>query len=355
MDQASKHSSCSRPSKTGTPQQLDLFIPQSVRSQGLADMHPRPLVGVRREDGTMRSWRTSQRKAWGKHYLQINPGNGVAAVLLDCDWTPSQAVAFDIAVLAEAVPEPSIQAINKLNGHRHLHYYLRPPVHMNPHSRRKPIRALAVVANWLAATVQADYGYAGCLTRNPLDGVDASCRVVHGQRGPWTLRDLMAFIPRDWKPEPNADLSALGRECAMFLSAMQWAGRWVNRDDPVLPVCEAVNAKFPNPLPYGEVKSCAKKIEAYRQEWRTRPEGWHDPAFNDWGRQDSEIQAARGRKGARVSAEVRGRAAGNRAVAAKLLKAEGWTMRAIAAELGVGVATAHRWSKDVEAESACSI
>lgn len=344
MSIAVEHSTLSRSSKAGNPQQLDLFIPQPVRSQGLADMHPRPLVGVRRDDGSMRSWRTSPRKAWKKPYLQINPGNGVAAVILDCDWEAAQALAFDFALLAEAIPEPSIQIIHKTNGHRHLHYYLAPPVHLNANSKPKPIRALAVVANWLATAVQADNGYAGCLTRNPLDGVDESCRVVHGQHGPWSLRDLMAFIPRDWKPEPDADLSALGRECAMFASAMQWAGRWVNRDNPVLPVCAAINAKYPNPLTFGEVKSCAKKIEAYRNEWRRQ--GWHKAGFKDWGRQDSEIQAARGRK----SAEVRRRAVGNRVVSAKLLRAEGWNVRAIAAELGVGIATAHRWTRDAKAE-----
>lgn len=350
MSVDAKHTTFSRSSTTGTPQQLDLFIPQPVRSQGLADIHPRPLVGVRREDGTMRSWRTSPRRAWEKHYLQINPGNGVAAIILDCDFDPAQAIAFDFAMLAEAVPEPSIQIINKLNGHRHLHYYLAPPVQMNANSKPKPIRALAVVANWIATAVKADNSYAGCLTRNPLDGVDESCRVVYGQRGPWSLRDLMAFIPRDWKPEPKADLSALGRECAMFLAAMQWAGRWANKDLPVLPVCESVNAKFPNPLTYGEVKSCAKKIEAYRQEWRTRPEGWHKAGFKDWGRQDSEIQAARARK----RAEAHRLAVGNRVVAAKLLRTEGWTVRAIAAELGLHPATAHRWTRDVKAENGLS-
>jgi Primase C terminal 1 (PriCT-1)./Replicase family. len=254
------------------------------------------------------------------------------------------------------------------------------------------LRYLAAVERGLCRAVGGDVGYAGLITKNPLHH---DWHVIERHWRLWTLDELAADLDlspanaRKWTPEPG-EAHGTGRNVSLFHETRHWAykaireywapnglSRW---SEAVTERVEALNGRFPAPLPYSEVKSVAKSISGWT--WRRfTPQGLQDLI----GRTHTpEIQAKRGRKGGlaatnqseagklatnqseagrlgglvagnqleiaglggKASGEARRAAREDLRATARLMAASGQSTRHIGAALGVDQSTVVRWLAD---------
>ena len=264
-------------------------LPSLVREHGMRDAHHRPLVGRRyrrRNEDRVRFWsgRTAPDRAWGYPYLELaRTGSSYPALVIDCD-DEDRLLAGGL----QGLPVPSWATWHGSRG-CHVVWCLAQPVHRYPQASPRPLEFLGRIEAYYILAAGADPAFVGVLADNPI-APDEGRRTRWGAREPYTLRELAEVIPAGWR-RPARPVGAVGRNCALFEAAMEWAGRKANQDLPVLGAALDVNAAFAAPLPWPEVRATAKKIEAYRARWQAR--GWHRP---DW----IARQAARGRASGRA-------------------------------------------------------
>ncbi len=154
-----------------SPEQLRLPIehaPPKVRQHGYSDAHSRPLVGQTRRGRIVASFRTSPERAWRYRYLELNPANAASVLVFDCDDSERLLEVFPPWIEPGLLPEPNWRNYNTSSWRAHVVYCLRGAVHRNLRSRRKPQILLAAVAKHYAGVLNADDGYAGILSRNPM-------------------------------------------------------------------------------------------------------------------------------------------------------------------------------------------
>jgi hypothetical protein len=100
------------------------------------------------------------------------------------------------------------------------------------------------------------------------------------------------------------------------------------------------NGDFDNPLDSREVWHVVKSVSKWT--WRNMTlEGWHQFVAKT---HTSEIQAARGRK----SGASRLAASEDKRASARLMRAQGQSIRSIAEALGVSVGSVHAWCSGVQ-------
>ena len=257
--------------------------PEDVRRHGLRAAHPRPLASLGKRPGRpFSSARMSPQRAWRFPEVEYaNAGSSIAALVLDCD-RPER-----LEALAD-LPPYNWRIDRRSNGHAHVAWTLARPVHRYPAARIRPLRLLAHVADYYAATVGADSGYSGVLAHNPAPRMrQDEFRTIWWREKPHELTGLAEVIPFGWEP-PELRQTGIGRNCDLFESGMRWAGRRENAHLPVLPALLALNQTFADPLPFHEVQATAGSIEKYRDRWAAR--GWHCPRW-------LEKKAAQGRAG----------------------------------------------------------
>ena len=258
------------------------FVPQPVRGHGLREAHPYPLVGKRTKRG-IRSWRTSPDRAWVHELIQLeNAGSVFATVTLDCD---DRSGLWNLADL----PPPNWN-VKSPSGGAHVTWAFAKPVHRYPEARRAPLDFAARVSEFYASTVKADPGYSHTLSYNPCH---ADANTTWGRFEPYTLDDLATVVPAHWR-RPEVSQTGIGRNCDLFRSLMRYAGRLANRTADLEAEAGRINAEFPNPLPYSEVRATARSVEGCRSRWTRH--GWHDPRW-------LKRQAARGRASGRTRRE----------------------------------------------------
>ena len=306
------------------------FAPAKVRVHGLRDAHVRPLVGHRRCFGRkFHTWRTTPERAWKHPFIELRAGNSYPVVTLDCD-DPEQ---FVDALSRHLIPEPSWIVTSHISGNSHAVWALARPIHRYPDSRPHPLMFLRRVVDYYTWVVNADPGYVGVLTRNPMAAIDPSTKTTWGSRDPYSLRQLAQFIPTGWQV-PRPALTGIGRNVDMFLSLMRWAGREENRDFPLLPIAEAINEQFAQEgrgrLPIGEIRATARSVERYRRRWEAA--GWHRPSWI--ARQES-----RGRLGGFMSGKARRERSRDRDEAILAAVASGQSKRAVAKLHGLNEGT----------------
>ena len=307
------------------------------------EVHPYPYTsrGKLPDGGGMRLMRERHPDCWARAYLQLNPSNCTATLALDVDAV--QALQRLDAQYGVTMPYPNVQIVRSATRRRHVLYALATPVHRNANSNPATMQWLGRIVSYLTFMAGADASYTNLMQRNPFKPERFGCYVLPGRPRPYDLSELAEWIPKGWKLPVAEPRAALGRNCATFAAGMKWAGARRNLAMPVLSALEAWDAanNCP-PLPPSELYWMAQQIEGHRHEWATRPQGWHRPGFVDWGRQDTNLQAMR----AYLSGAARWRKSANQRTAAEALRGEGWAYRAIAKQLGVGVATVHRWLAD---------
>ena len=267
-----------------TKRQLHFAIENAhpkVREYGLQEAHIAPFVGLRDVNGRVyKSFRVLQADAWSYPDVgYINSANAYAAVVIDID-RPEK---LNDIIYAGSSFQPNWVVFNHKNGHAHAAYTLQKPVLKYSKASPEPLQYLADIEKKMIQALDGDPGYTAHLARNPITKDCFGTETLWLRREPWMLDELndavMSHLPADWKPSKLSESpeGAFGRNCTLFHSLMEWAGRKCNRYEDVMMQAQLINLEFCTPLSYNEVKSTAKSISRYQARWEAN--GWHDPSW----------------------------------------------------------------------------
>ena len=278
----------------------------------------------------------NKKNAIQKRYLQHNPPAKIHWLVFDCD----KANALEVATQLAHCPAPNFEVVNPANGHSHLFYGLAAPVVRTDAARAKPLRYLASVEYALRETLGGDLGYAGLVSKNPLN---ASWRVIEHQPSLWELGELAEFLNLPAKLPKKALAVGLGRNCALFETVRRWAYKSVlgyrmtsNQETfakAVYDACESLNT-FPEPLPLAEVKATAKSVA----KWT-----WKHYTGRLTNEQFSKVQATRAKKGKGVARYQH--SAIERAAVVAQARRPGANIVEVAKANGISKTALYRWLK----------
>ena len=274
--------------RSSQPQQLALdFAPAQVRSHGLRDAHTYPQVARRKGE----SFRVPASHAWVYPSLELRAGNSWPLMGFDCD-VPEKVL--DALVSnhwgarsdsCPALPEPNMIVQRRSNSHSHVSYFLAKPVHRGPTAREAPLRLFARISEFYRQALGADPGYNGVLTHNPMRSAHRHGGfLTHwGRKQPYSLGELSEVIPKGWRL-PVKPTTEAGRNCALFVALMKWAGSPANIGREVLAVGRATNDGLDVPLGDSEVAGLAKSVEGYRDGWIAKGRFYTEAEREAWGR-----------------------------------------------------------------------
>lgn len=274
---------------TQTPLPLEC-VPRQFVEHGLREAHTHPLVGHRFDDG-FRAWRLPAEKAWRAEapFDEIEwprTGTSFAALALDCDTRRSIELAHACAMNAQPLPTPNLTLIRRGRETLHAAWFLARPVLRGKGARAAPLTMFARISEYYRLTLEADAGYVGVLSHNPLSRAYESCWL---RCEPYTLGELARAIPPQWRRPPKPT-TAPGRNSALFEALMREAGRDVLDDNMIAHLGVYLNSQFDVPLPDREVEGIIQSIlRNYRRRWRAG--AWHSPRFK--GRQRARGRRAR--------------------------------------------------------------
>ena len=272
-----------------TPTQALLFAPSELSACGLRDAHTHPLVGKRTAAG-VRSWRSTPARAWAWPLVEWSrTGNSFAAIGFDCDSREAVERAAASCMGGGDLPVPNVYATRAASGHAQIFYLLDRPVHRGEQARVKPLQYLGRVAEFYRATLGADPGYTGVLSSNPIhDDYSTS----YPRHEPYALADLASVIPRGWRV-PRPATTAEGRNSQLYRALAKFAGSARHSDADVRAEADRLYGEIDQDRPHwfsrAELDGVVRSVLRNRQSWRSRPSGWHQPAF-------LVKQAARGRR-----------------------------------------------------------
>jgi hypothetical protein len=281
-------------------------------------------------------------------YLQPNGPGMVWSLVYDVDRRVVDPEKLAPVWEDAGVPAPNFATINRANGRGHLVYMLTAGVCKTSAARLEPLRYVAAIEKAMTRALGADPGYAGLVTKNPLHKRWQTWE-IHGQG--FTLGELAEGL--DLSAAANratgGEVHGLGRNVTLFDDGREvaykairdyWAPDGLHRwSAVVLERLEHINGQFPQPLPRSEVRSTAKSIG--RWTWtHITPDGYQqyiDKLIANT--HTSEKQAERGKR----SGEVRRQSSEQGRATARLLAAQGQSVREIGAKLGVPKSTVFRW------------
>ena len=242
-----------------------------------------------------------------KRYIQQNSPFDLYWLVYDVDRPTSHFDWYDLRA-----PAPNITAMNLNNGHSHLFYGLEVPVIKcieNPKVHKKPLRYAAAIDVALSLKLDADPGYAGLISKNPLH---KHWNVLVWQRELYDLNWLAGYLDLEPYKDQRKHLPpvGLGRNCTLFELTCRWAysqrreaGLYSSEScfiDAVTHYAAKKNEAFPVPLPYPEVKATGKSVGKWT--WlKMSQEG-----FDAWGdRRREKSIIVRQAKRANRAAEIR--------------------------------------------------
>lgn len=193
-------------------------------------------------------------------YIQFNSSNSLGTMVVDID----RDVYYD-----DIYPRPNIAVCNKDNAKTHAIYLIKPSVHLNEHSSRKPIVFAQNIIKGLTSVLDGDPNFAHLICKNPLND---SYRVFGLRADLYDLSELAEYVPNSaLKKEPKIDM-AYGRNCEVFDKCRQWAyvairGHLDNGFEAfhaaVLTRCIELNINVYLPMTVNEVKTIAKSISKW--------------------------------------------------------------------------------------------
>ena len=296
-------------------------------------------------------------EAWTCESIGLHSKERRYAITIDIDHPDARHRLLG-AIADGRLPTASWAVERVANGKAHAVWVLTEPYHTGPGAKIKPQQAAWVVFHYFCEVLGGDRRYLQLQTHNPVyRGSRASQYRPHMMsRRTYSLQELLSYVHDDWQPPPRPKrrTSQRGGSQALFIDGMEWAGHWANRGLPALAELHAINRSYPPRERVGDaqVEDLAERIEAEREEWATRPEGWHSEEFRT-------MQAARGRMGGLASGRSRRRELRPfDTQAAVLVYERGYTQAEAAAELGtyqqkVGRAL-KRW-REIQAEGGAAV
>lgn len=243
------------------------------------------------------------------------------------------------------LPAPTWAASNPKNGHAHLAYGLTVPVLLRCNSGapalEAPMRYCEGIESLMTQRLSADPAYGGLMTKNPLH---PCWQVWFGPQASYTLGELAEWLPglEKHRPRRGTEAIGIGRNRALLDELRAWALKairqywgsgnrgWELWREHCYRQALALNVALfaAQHLHESEVRHVARSVAGW--VWRnTSAAGF------------SEFQS---RAGKRSGAARRAQSEGPRATA-RLMRANGRTLREIAGELGVSLGTAHAWTK----------
>jgi hypothetical protein len=205
------------------------------------------------------------------------------------------------------------------------------------------MRYLAAVEAAMRAKLEADPGYSGLITKNPMH--KAWRTFWHPAGGLYCLDDLSEWLelPKYINKRDKPERVGIGRNVDTFDHLRHLAYRsvrgWKERGGQGVFVYylnslhdhaqQYTHNEHPSPLDHRECHHIAKSVA--RWTWNHFDVEASDKRF-------SELQSARGKRGGRPAME-------DKQTSARLMRAKGMTQVAIAAELEVNQSSVARWLK----------
>lgn len=271
-----------------------------------------------------------------KRYIQANPPWLRSWLIFDID-RENAALAWDDAHL----PEPFWTSQNPVNGHAHLCFGLDAPVLLGQHDRQKPMRYLAAVESAMREKLQSDPGYSGLVTKNP---AHPHWRTFWNRGGGlYELGDLLEWLdlPKFINKKDRPERVGIGRNVdtfdhIRFLAYRSVAGwkdqggqgvfvRYLNHLHDL--AIQYTHNEHPQPLDRRECHHIAKSIARWT---------WNKFDIEASNEKFSALQSWRGKQGGRPPME-------DKQSSARLMRAQGMTIRAIAEELQASIGAVHKW------------
>ncbi|HHJ2055029.1 TPA: replication initiation protein [Pseudomonas aeruginosa] len=257
-----------------------------------------------------------------KLHIQPNGPTHLRWLTFDID-LPNSGLIWD----EKDMPAPNISIMNPINGHSHYLYLLDTPVKTTPDGSSKAIRYASAIQNSLRKNLDADLGFAGLITKNPLNKY---WKTKIWRNEPYTLGELSDYldISREASNQRQENYG-LGRNSNLFDDLRHYAYKEILKADysynaffsKCLDFATQLNRMFSNPLDTNEVKSISKSVSKF--------------TFNKFSREQfSNIQSIRG--------SLKGK--DKREEGIEMLK-NGYKTKDIMEKLNVDRTTIFRWSK----------
>ena len=194
-------------------------------------------------------------------YIQHNPSNSIHSIVVDID---HDVYPDDIE------PRPNIVVSNKDNAKAHAIYLLKPGVHLNEHSKRKPIVFAESVMTGLTRRLGGDPSYSHLICKNPLND---SYRIHSDRAELYDLTELADWLPsKSLNKQPSFESSPYGRNSQVFDWCRSWAyiaiRQYVTQSfedfhTGVLTRCVELNLNVYLPMTLKEIKTIAKSISTW--------------------------------------------------------------------------------------------
>jgi len=276
-----------------------------------------------------------------RRYIQHNPPPLLAYMVYDLDRSDS-ALAWADAHL----PAPAWVSVNPENGHCHIAYGLLAPVARTDAARAEPLRLAAAIEAAYGSKLDADRGYSGLITKNPLHPHwHVYCPATEAaNHGYYELAELAEYVILPKNLPRGREAAGIGRNVSLFDDLRKWSysavrshwrpGGFKAWQSATLEKAQRLN-QFAEPLPYAEVQSTAKSVAKWTWQ-RFTPSGFREYVERT---HTSEIQAIRGKKGG----IAKGRANEEKQANARLMHANGMSARQIAKELGCSPQSVLNW------------
>ena len=231
----------------------------------------------------------SKKYALKNPYIQVNPLNSYAWIVIDCD--------YNLPYFKDMPVVPNYIVKNKGNNRGHLYFKIS-EVHNNGFSSYKAIEYYNAVRYALTILFKGDLAFTQTLSKNPL-AVD-HWRVDHLHSEEYELSELAEYC----ELVPKYRLKAIkeAKELAEIIGRNQTVFDCTRvevykMDKPTLEqikaMAESFNNSLANPLPINEIKSIAKSIAKYLSK----------PFTKEQKERFREKQSQRGKKSGAVRTE----------------------------------------------------
>ena len=264
----------------------------------------------------------SKNLAIKKLHIQPNGPTHLRWLTFDID-LPNSGLIWD----EKNMPAPNISIMNPKNGHCHYLYLLDTPVKTTPDGSNKAIRYASAIQNSLRKNLNADLGFAGLITKNPLHN---HWKTKIWRNEAYTLGELSDYldISRE-SANQRQENYGLGRNSNLFDDLRHYAYKEILKADysyndffnKCLDFATKLNRMFNIPLNHNEVVSISKSVSKF--------------TFNKFSREQfSNIQSIRG--------SLKGK--DKREEGIEMLK-NGYKTKDIMEKLNVDRTTIFRWSK----------
>lgn len=214
------------------------------------------------EDGL---YRHRKDRAKNYKYIQFNNVNSLGTMVVDID----RDVYYD-----DIEPKPNLVVMNKDNSRCHSMYIIKPAVHLNEFSSRKPIAFAQNILAGLTARLKGDENFAHLVSKNPLND---SYRVFTPRIEPYDLTELAEWVPSKGLNQAPREGVGNGRNSQVFDWCREWAYIAIrgcmdlgadNFYNQVLARCLELNTRVYLPMTIREVKTIAKSIAKW--VWNNR-------------------------------------------------------------------------------------